>query len=77
MPFLYLRSLANEVVYTNHDKIIKSDALVVLGHLEENSGFPAEALLHYKSAIEYHKDNKEAWLAGGVLLNQSRTTERW
>jgi Flp pilus assembly protein TadD/ferredoxin len=69
--FPLLRSLANEVVYTNHDKIIKSDALVVLGHLEENSGFPAEALLHYKSAIENNKDNKEAWLAGGVLLTRA------
>ncbi|MBK9318781.1 MAG: tetratricopeptide repeat protein [Bacteroidetes bacterium] len=69
--FPLLRSLANEDVHTNHDKIIKSEALVVLGHLEENSGFPAEALLHYKKAIEYHKDNKEAWLAGGVLLTKA------
>ena len=67
----HLKTIISEHANTSTEKNIKEEALIVLGHLEEKNGFPLEALNHYKEALKIDSNNKEAWLASGVLFARS------
>ncbi|MBL7923878.1 MAG: tetratricopeptide repeat protein [Bacteroidia bacterium] len=60
----------------NQEKQLKSEALVVLGHLEEKGHFASLALSRYQEAIDANPQNGEAWLAAGVLAAKSGDFEK-
>ncbi len=55
----------------SHDKAIRSDALVTLGHIEEKNGFASSALNRYVEAEKENPKNGEALLALGVSYTNS------
>ncbi len=67
----HLKTIIGEHANTATENNIKGEALILLGHLEEKNGFPIEALNHYNEALEIDSNNKEGWLAAGVLFTRS------
>ncbi len=68
----HLRELSKIKTEILQDKMIISDAMLTLGHIEERNGFTSEALHLYQKAIEENPKNGEAYLAAGVLATRSQ-----
>ncbi|MCX6290616.1 MAG: tetratricopeptide repeat protein [Bacteroidetes bacterium] len=63
--------IAAKNVVTDHDKKIRSDASLMLGHMEEKNGYASDAESRYRIAQKDNPENHEATLALGVLLARS------
>jgi tetratricopeptide (TPR) repeat protein/polyferredoxin len=63
--------VSNADISTEHDYKIRSDAFLMLGHLEEKSGFPSAALAHYEQSLKDNPEHVEAMLALGIISMQS------
>jgi Flp pilus assembly protein TadD len=63
--------VAAKNVVTDYDKKIRSDAYLMIGHLEEKNGYATEAESRYRKALLDYPQNREATLALGVLLVRS------
>lgn len=66
-----LKKIVDSETLTDHDQKIKSDALLMLGHIEEKNGFASLALDRYQQALKMNDQNAEAILALGVIYTKT------
>lgn len=63
--------IAAKDVVTDHDKRVRSDAYLMVGHIEEKNGYSSDAENRYRKALQDNPENHEATLALGVMLARS------
>lgn len=68
-----LRKILSEdaEIRTAHDLKIRSDAYLMMGHVEEKTGFAVSAMKHYVHSLKDNPENVEAMLALGIIYTQS------
>ncbi len=60
------------LIFTAKEYAIKSEAELMLGHIEEKNRNYKNALAHYQNAIKDNADNADALLATAILLSRSK-----